>query len=62
MRTLEQVTRLAIAVYADYCNCGLSPDAAREKAVTEVIECNAGVVLVHGYDEEGQRMHLTIVS
>ena len=52
MRSIEQVTRLAIAVYMDYCNRGLNPEVAREKAVTEVIECTSGVSLVHVSDEQ----------
>ena len=46
MKSIEQLTRFAIAVYADYCNRGINPEIAREKAVKEVVECNAGVSLV----------------
>ena len=52
MRSVEQIARLTIAVYTDYCNRGSSPDVAREKAVTEVVECNVGVDLVHTADEK----------
>lgn len=52
MRSIEQVARFAIAVYSEYCNRGISTDIAREKAVTEVIECTAGVALVNTSNDE----------
>lgn len=46
MTSIEQVARMAIAVYADYCARGVRPDIARENAAKEVAECTEGLVLI----------------
>lgn len=52
MKSIAQVARLTIAIYADYCSRGLSPEVAQEKAVAEVVECSVGVSLVQAYDAQ----------
>ena len=52
MRSIEQIARFTIAVYDDYCARGLSPDTAREKAISEVFECTEGLMLIDTRDKK----------
>lgn len=50
MESIEQITGLAISIYADYCNRGFSPDVAKEKAIKEVSECDEGIEIRNTWD------------
>ena len=53
MRSIENILRLTIAVYDDYCHRGLGHDIAREKAISEVVECTERLVLI---DASGNKL------
>lgn len=45
MKTIQQIAYLAIAVYRDYLDRGLSVEEAEKKAVRETVEANVDVKL-----------------
>lgn len=52
MKSIDQIARLAITIYADYCSRGVSPEEAREKATREVVECTEGLTLIQSAQKQ----------
>lgn len=47
MKTIQEIAYLAIAVYREYRDSGLSVEEAEQKAVRETVEANVDVELIN---------------